>query len=122
MAATLVADDPVLISGRADVSAERCALIVEKIESLIGLRDRNATQGFLMLTARDDMEDRLPQVQSLFERHTGTCPVKVRLQLDEGEVSIVLRDGANSPVCVLPSEALCEEVEQIFGRPVLSFV
>ncbi len=122
VAATLVADDPVLISGRADVSAERCALIVEKIESLIGLRDRNATQGFLMLTARDDIEDRLPRVQSLFERHTGTCPVKVRLQLDEGEVSIVLRDSANSPVCVLPSEALCEEVEQIFGRPVLSFV
>lgn len=122
VASTLVADDPVLVSGRADVSAERCALIVEKIESLIALRDRNATQGFLMLNAKDDIEARLPRVQSLFERHTGTCPVKVRLQLDEGEVSIVLRDSGNSPVCVLPSEALCEEVEQIFGRPVLSFV
>ena len=118
----IVADDPVLITGRADVTAERCALIVEKMESLIALRDRNATQGFLMLTALDDMEARLPKVQSLFQRHTGTCPVKVRLQLDEGEVSIVLRDNANSPVCVLPSEALCEEVEQIFGRPVLSFM
>ncbi len=118
----IVADDPVLVSGRADVSAERCALIVEKIESLIALRDRSATQGFLLLTARDDIEARLPRVQSLFQRHTGTCPVKVRLQLDEGEVSIVLRDSANSPVCVVPSEALCEEVEQIFGRPVLSFV
>ena len=75
-----------------------------------------------MLTALDDMEARLPKVQSLFQRHTGTCPIKVRLQLDEGEVSIVLRDNANSPVCVLPSEALCEEVEQIFGRPVLSFM
>ncbi len=118
----LVADDPVLISGRADVSAERCALIVEKIESLIALRDRSATQGFLLLTASDDIDTRLPRVQSLFQRHTGTCPVKVRLQLDEGEVSIVLRDSANSPVCVVPSETLCEEVEQIFGRPVLSFV
>jgi hypothetical protein len=47
--------------------------------------------------------------------------VKVRLQLDDGEVSIVLRDSGNSPVCVGPSEALCEEVEQLFGRPVLTF-
>ncbi len=122
VSATLVADDPVLISGRADVSAERCALIVEKVESLIALRDRSATQGFLLLNAKDDIETRLPRVQSLFERHTGNCPVKVRLQLDEGEVSIVLRDSGNSPVCVVPSETLCEEVEQIFGRPVLSFV
>jgi hypothetical protein len=25
-------------------------------------------------------------------------------------------------VCVGPSEALCEEVEQLFGRPVLTFM
>ena len=118
----LVADDPVLVTGRADVSAERSALIVEKIESLIALRDRSATQGFLMLTANDDIDTRLPRVQSIFQRHVGTCPVRVRLQLDEGEVSIQLRDSANAPVCVVPSETLCEEVEQVFGRPVLSFV
>jgi hypothetical protein len=46
----------------------------------------------------------------------------VRLKLETGEVSVVLRDSRNSPVCVLPSEALCEEVEQLFGRPVLTFM
>ena len=118
----IAADEPVLITGRAEVTPERCSLVVDTMESLIKLRDRNATQGFLLLHDKDNFEAKLPTVQSIFERHSGTCPVKVRLKLASGEVSIVLRDGSNSPVCVLPSEALCEEVEQIFGRPVLTFM
>ena len=118
----IVPDEPVMVSGRADVTEERCVLVIDKMESLIQLRDRSATQGFLMLTANDDIEQRMPAVQTIFRKYTGSCPVKVRLQLDDGEVSIVLRDSANSPVCVGPSEALCEEVEQLFGRPVLTFM
>ncbi len=117
----IVADDPVLITGRADITDERCALIVEKMESLIALRDRSATQGLLLLTGRDDFETHLPRVQGVFQRHVGSCPVKVRLSLESGDVSVVLRDRSDAPVCVNPSEALCEEVEQIFGRPVLMF-
>ncbi len=120
--ALIVADDPVIVSGRADVTPERCSLIIDKMESLIALRDRNATQGFLLLNGQDNFEVKLPSVQTIFQRHTGTCPVKVRLKLETGEVSIVLRDAGNTPVCVLPSEALCEEVEQLFGRPVLTFM
>ena len=118
----IVPDEPVMVTGRADVTEERCVLVIDKMESLIQLRDRSATQGFLMLTANDDIEQRMPAVQTIFRKYTGSCPVKVRLQLDDGEVSIVLRDSANSPVCVGPSEALCEEVEQLFGRPVLTFM
>jgi DNA polymerase-3 subunit alpha len=118
----IVPDEPVMVSGRADVTDERCVLIIDKMESLIQLRDRSATQGFLMLNARDDIDTRMPAVQSIFQKYTGSCPVKVRLQLDDGEVSIVLRDSTNTPVCVGPSEALCEEVEQLFGRPVLTFM
>ncbi len=118
----IVPDEPVMVSGRADVTDERCVLVIEKMESLIQLRDRSATQGFLMLTGSDEIDKRMPAVQSIFQKYTGTCPVKVRLQLDDGEVSIVLRDSQNTPVCVGPSEALCEEVEQLFGRPVLTFM
>jgi DNA polymerase-3 subunit alpha len=118
----IVADDPVLVTGRADVTPERCSLIVEKMESLIALRDRSATQGYLLLNGRDNFENKLPSVQSIFQRHSGSCPIKVRLKLETGEVSIVLRDSQNTPVCVLPSETLCEEVEQLFGRPVLTFM
>ncbi len=118
----MAADEPVLITGRAEVTPERCSLIVDSMESLIQLRDRNATQGFLLLSGTDHFESKLPRIQSIFEKHSGTCPIKVRLKLEAQEVSIVLRDRSDAPVCVLPSEALCEEVEQLFGRPVLTFV
>ena len=118
----LVADEPVMITGRAEVTPERCSLVVDKMESLIQLRDKNATQGFLLLNGEDNFEDKLPNVQDIFKNHAGSCPIKVRLMIDEREVSVVLRDGMNVPVCVLPSEALCEEVEQLFGRQVLTFL
>jgi DNA polymerase-3 subunit alpha len=118
----LVADDPVLISGRADVSDERCALIVDKMESLIALRDRSATQGLLLLSEKDDLERDLPQLLAIFKRHQGSCPVRARIQVPGGEVDVVLRDQGNSPVCVVPSEGLCEDVEQVLGRPAFSFM
>lgn len=118
----LIADEPVMITGRAEVTPERCSLVVDKMESLIQLRDRNATQGFLLLNGADDFEAKLESIQKIFSSHSGSCPIKVRMKLPEREVSIVLRDGMNAPVCVLPSEALCEEVEQLFGRPVLTFL
>ncbi|MBX7144979.1 MAG: hypothetical protein K1X79_11045, partial [Oligoflexia bacterium] len=117
----LAADDPVICSGRANVSEERCTFIVNKVESLVALRDRSATQGLLMLTGNDNFEDRLDALLSVLQKHAGACPVKVKVEIDDAEVSLVLRDRSQATVAVAPSEALCEEVEQLFGRPVLSF-
>lgn len=120
IASVIVADDPVLIVGKADISEERKTLIVDKMESLIALRDKNATIGVLRLTA-EDLDREMAALQTLFRRHQGTCPVKVQLSLGEAQVRINLKDQRDAPVCVVPSEALCDEIEQIFGRPVLSF-
>lgn len=122
VAQVLSADDPVVCTGRPDVSEERCILIVNKLESLTALRDKNATQGLLVLAEHDKLEERLDPLLTLFQRHTGPCPVKVRLEIEGAEVSVILKDRAQTTVSVAPSEALCEEVEQIFGRPVLSFI
>ena len=118
----LASEDPVLVSGRADISEERSTLIVEKMESLISLRDRSATQGFLMIGQADNIDVFLPRFQQLFSKYPGTCPVKVKIYLESGEVSMMLRDDKNAPICVQPCEGLSDEAEQIAGRPVLSFV
>ncbi|RIL11899.1 MAG: DNA polymerase III subunit alpha, partial [Proteobacteria bacterium] len=117
----LVADDPVLISGRLDIGEERCTLIANKIESLIALRDRNATQGLIQLSESDNFESNLDQLLSLLRKYGGNCPVKVKVRISDSEISLALKDRKQSPVCVAPSEHLCDEVEQLFGRPVLSF-
>jgi len=118
----LVNDDPIVATGRTDVAEGRCVLIVEKIESLIDMRDRSATQGVLLFREDDSLEDRLAELIGVLKKHSGRCPLKARLQIDGQEVSMSLRDERDAPICVLPSEDLCDEVEQLFGRPVLSFL
>jgi DNA polymerase-3 subunit alpha len=122
IASIIVADEPVVVSGRADVSDERCTLIVNKLESLVALRDRTATQGVLSFAHSDPVEQRIRELQRLFGKYTGNCPIKVNLEVEGDSVSMVLRDVKQAPICVSPSEKLCEEVEQLFGRPVLSFI
>jgi DNA polymerase-3 subunit alpha len=122
VAQVLAADDPVICTGRPDVSEERCTLIVNKLESLTALRDRNATQGLLVLAEDDKLDERLDPLLNLLRRHPGRIPVKVKIDIEGAEVSMSLKDRGQSLVSVVPSEALCDEVEQLFGRPVLSFI
>jgi len=118
----LGASEPVLIGGKLNVSEERCVLIVERMDSLIAIRDRSATQGVLLLKEHDQWEEHTEILLKVLQKYPGNCPVKIRLKMSGAEISIVLKDRKDSPVGVVPSEALCEEVEQIFGRPVLAFV
>lgn len=115
-------DNPVVITGRADVSDERAVLIANKVESLTEVRDSRATHGVLTLRGSDDFEARMQPLIQLLGKHTGNCPVKVRIEMQTADVSLVLRDQQNVPVKVMPSESLCDEVEQLFGRPVLTFL
>lgn len=122
IAAVISADEPIIVSARADITEERCTLIVDKMESMLALRDRNATHGVLLLKEHDKLEERLARLMGVLSKHAGSCPVRVKLEVEGAEVNIQLKDNNQAAVRVVPSEALCEEVEQLFGRPVLSFV
>lgn len=118
----LVADEPVIVSARSEVTEERRNLIVETIESLISIRDRTARYGLLNLSIDDDLESHRDTLVGILEKHKGNCPLKVRIEVEGRFVSLVLKDKRDAPISVSPSETLCEEVELLFGRPVLSFV
>ncbi len=115
-------DDPIVATGRTEVTEERSVFIIDSIEPLLGLRDRQATQGVLQFGVEDALEDRLEILQSVLNEHSGNCPVRVSVRVEGEEISVLLRDKNDSPVCVKPSEELCEKVEKLFGRPVLSFI
>ena len=118
----LAADDPIIVSAKADVNNERCTLIVDKMESLIALRDKKATHAVIRLNEKDDLNEKVKKLVDVFSSYSGSCPVKAFVDSDEGRLSITLRDAASRPVCIQPSEELCDMVEQLFGRPVLSFL
>ncbi len=118
----LVADEPVVVCAKLDVSDERRVLIVEKMDSLLSIRDRSAKLGLLSLKGEDNFEEHLDDLMRVLQRFSGSCPLKVRIEVEDAEVSMLLKDRRDAPVRVMPSEALCNEVEQLFGRPVLSFI
>lgn len=118
----LVADEPIIATGKTDVTDERCSFIIEKLESLIDMRDRHATYAVILLTDKDQIEGKVSPLVSVLQRHAGTCPVKAQLAVNGEVLSLTLKDKNEAPICVQPSEELCEEVEQIFGKPVLSFM
>jgi DNA polymerase-3 subunit alpha len=116
------ADDPVLVTGKTEITEEKAVLIVDKMESLITIRDRTATQGVMALGENDNFQDKAQTLMSILTKHRGRCPVKVIYETADSKIDIILKDAKEAPVCVEPSEHLCEAVEQIFGRPVLSFM
>ncbi len=118
----LGSDEPVVISGKLDVSEERCTLIVNEIKSLNEIRGKQANVGVLTLNGQDPFAKQMKSLSELFKRYPGRCPIRVKIEVDGSEISMVLKDQGNSPITVAPSEVLCDQVEQIFGRPVLSFV
>ena len=118
----LLSEDPIVALGKLDKNDERCVLIVEKVESLIAIRNRSVTQAVLALEDQDDLEARLPALFQVLRKYPGNCPVRARMRVNGASVSIVLRDAAQGPVLIAPSEPLCDEVEQLFGSSKMSFL
>lgn len=113
--------DPVLVMGRADVTDERCTLIVDQMESLAELRSRGATAGMIGLRPEDDIVSRAGRLGEIMRRYPGSCPVQLRIQLPDGTCTIALRHEGGEPWKVAPSEELCDRLEELFGRPVIGF-
>lgn len=113
--------DPVLVTGRADISDERCTLIVDQMESLADIRVRGATAGMVNLRDEDGVPNRVERFAEIVRAYPGTVPLQVRVQAPTGSCVIALRGEGGSPITVAPSEELCDKLEELFGRPVIGF-
>ncbi|RME61539.1 MAG: DNA polymerase III subunit alpha [Candidatus Dadabacteria bacterium] len=118
----LEGSDPLLIKGEADISDERQTLIALNVDSLLNAQDEKAQKAILTVTVSDKLEEKLEKLDLMLRKHKGRCPVQIYLKV-RGRVAVVeLKDEPDKPVCVAPSEELANQVEQLFGRPVLTFV
>ncbi len=113
---------PVIATGRIDVGDERSTFVIENLESLIELRDRRATQGVLVFRQADQLTERKEELLSIINKYRGEVPLKVKFDFQDEQIQFILKDGRNVPISVRPSEELCEQIEQLFGRPVLNFL
>ena len=117
----MVADEPLVASGRLDVTDERVNFIVESMESIFDCREKSASKGVLRLRREEPTDERLKRIEQVFTQYPGTCPVELTIEHDVGDLAVQLRDENKNPILVQITEDLCDETEQIFGRPVLTF-
>ncbi len=113
--------DPVLVMGKADISDERCTLIVDQMESLADIRSRGAKAGIVIFRVDDDIVVRAKRFSEIVRGFPGSCPLQLRLQLREGTCVITPRGEGGAPITVAPSEELCDQLEELFGRPIIGF-
>ncbi len=114
----LVADDPVLLTARLDVNDERRVLIANNIESLLAVREKTAKEAWVTLSAERCTAEKLERLKHVLREHAGACPVKLLLKnaaLSETILSLP------QEISVEPSSELCNQIEQLFGEPVMSF-
>lgn len=127
----LAGDDPVILTGRLDIGEERSVLVANSIDSAIAIRDKNATEALISIEESLTMEDpearerqtkklqqTLLNLKKVLLEFKGECPVRLILKQPEHSECIVQLPPAMK---VTPSEELCNKVEQLFGRPVVSF-
>ena len=115
-------EEPIVATGRIDISDEgHCTLVVDKMESLIDIRDRKASQGILTISENDNLEDKLPRLKTIFRKNEGKCPVRIKLLFENKEEVIMTLSDGNDIIRVIPSEELCDEVDQLFGKTVMNF-
>ena len=77
--------------------------------------------GILNFNSGDDLKKNRERFLGAISKYNGDVPLKASFTIDDRSVLFVLKDDDNRAVTVAPSEELCNEVEKIFGRPLLSF-
>ncbi len=126
-------DDPVLVTGMLDkqeaaprsadetegegieAPRERCQIIADEIRSLAAAREQSVRQVHLEVPADRITEAQLVQLRETLSQHRGSCPAYLHLIVPgRSEAVIELPESLR----VVPSEAMLDAVERIFGSGV----
>lgn len=125
---TLSLEEPVLIWGKVDASGDRRTIIVNRIEAAMKIRSENAREVVIVLRNEESGGNKFSLLKKALVNNKGACPVKLVIRTnsmdEEGETVDARSETVISlppELQVAPSEALLNQVEQIFGRQVASF-
>lgn len=113
VSAELILDVPILLSGILDKAEKGVKIKATTIEALAKVRARSAKRVEIRLQVERLSRDDLATLRELVGRHSGDCPVFLRLSRPPRLESLIAVDDQ---IRVHPSEQFIENVEQRFGR------
>jgi len=114
--AGLTSDEPVLISGKLDVSDERVLVIASNIEPALMLRNKRTSEAFVKIDTTRTNKKKLNDLKTVLVSHRGEIPVKLIFHKPAHSETVL-----NLEMKVNPSEELANEIEALFGEPVVTF-
>ncbi len=135
---TIHGDEPVLIAGSldkrdaaggrgdegdaladgAEVARERSQIIADEIRPLAAAREQSVRQVHLQVSADSLTDERLVRLRDTLAQHRGSCPAYLHVIVPgSSETVIELPESLR----VVPSEAMLDAVENIFGTGVAVF-
>jgi DNA polymerase III subunit alpha len=115
LAEILSGENPVLCKGKADISEERCTLIIDMITLLESIRNQQSSFAQLRLQEHHATMPKLIKLKRILEAHHGNIPVLVSYPHYESIRKV------NLPLLVNPCDELAHMVEELYGEPVLRF-
>ena len=111
----LKSDEPLLISGTAEVSENRVKIISQEINSLEGARQKAVKAVELPLRKIIPRED-LEEIKDIFFRYPGESCVLFKVDTGEGKEVLI---EAHPNYRVTPCDEMIGEIEAIIGRKVI---
>ena len=117
----LKSDEPLLVTGTAEISEDNARMIATDIESLALAQKKKTQVVHIDLDSSVIQVDQLQNLKMVLQRYRGACPVFLHLKISEKEESIYTTLKLGHTVQVVPSEALVREVQGLFGTKVVRF-
>ncbi len=112
----LKGEDPLLVSGTAEVADSSSKIIGKEIDSLGVIRQKAIRMIELSLFEERVSRDLLEEVRDILFRYPGKCSVLIRLHDGNGKEIII---AANRHYMVFPCAEMIEEIEEITGQKVV---
>ena len=112
----LKGDEPLLISGTAEVDGNSAKIIAQEIESLETVQQRSIKAIELRLHLQSASREVLEQIRDIFFRYPGECSVLFRVETDQGKELII---AAHDHYRISPCDEVRGEIEAITGEKII---
>ncbi len=117
----LKSDEPLLVTGTAEISEDNARIIATDIENLALAQKKKTHYVRIDLDSAMIQGHKLQSLKDVLQKYRGACPVLLRFKVAEEANSVYATLKLSEEMKVLPSEALVRDVQKLFGNKVVRF-
>ena len=111
----LKGDEPLLITGSAEIGDSTAKIIAQEIVTLDSIRQKAVKAIELNLSEESVSKEVLADLQDIAFKYPGECKLVFKVQMSNGKEVVIL---ANPRFNVLPTRELIAEIEALIGNKV----